>query len=220
MPCAKYTLSKFADASENICAMVLVPPQQKKRADLCSNTKSALNHQPSKERLKIMTIHGSATALEETPHVTETNTTTTNSDALKRRAQSIINDNSIDGRWRAVIRYALETNDPWLADLVRRADDDEPILDTIDFSLEPATREYDSSEEKVELLTEIICRTGEQPAAALFVLMATLEHSTHPKLLANEAKHCAFTRCAEVNLFRIVDAQIELIERRLLTSNE
>ena len=33
---------KFDDASEDFCAMVLVPLLQKKRADLCSNTKPAL----------------------------------------------------------------------------------------------------------------------------------------------------------------------------------
>ena len=92
----------------------------------------------------------------------------------------------------------LETNDPWLADLVRRADEGEPILDTIDFSLEPQSNNNDSSEEKVEALAEIICRTDES-AAALFMLMGTLENSTHPKLLANAAKHLALTRRGESN---------------------
>ena len=95
-----------------------------------------------------MTTHSSATALEQTPHVTET--TTDISNALKRRAQSVINDTSIDPRWRAIVRYGLETNDPWLADLVRRADAGEPIIDTIDFSLEPQSQEDNSSEERSE----------------------------------------------------------------------
>jgi hypothetical protein len=43
-------------------------------------------------------------------------------DALKRRAQAVVNDKSIDPQTRAIIRYALEINDPWLARLVRRAD--------------------------------------------------------------------------------------------------
>jgi len=167
-----------------------------------------------------MTMHGSATALEETPHAIETNTTEANttsiSDALRRRAESVINDSSIDPRWRAVVRYALEINDPWLADLVRRADDDEPIIDTIDFSLEPVAGKDDSSEEKIELLTQIICGTSKEAAAALFVLMGTLENSAHPKLLANLAKHFAFTHCAESNLFGIVDDQIAVVERELL----
>lgn len=83
-----------------------------------------------------MTTHGSAIALEETPHVTES---TTISDALRRRAQSVINGRSIDPQWRTIIRYALEINDPWLADLVRRAEAGEKIIDTVDFSLEPET---------------------------------------------------------------------------------
>ena len=81
-----------------------------------------------------MTTHGSAIALEETPHATETITI---SDTLRRRAESAINDRSIDPRWRPIIRYALEINDPWLADLVRRAEAGETIIDSIDFSLEP-----------------------------------------------------------------------------------
>jgi hypothetical protein len=69
----------------------------------------------------------------------------------------------------------LETNDPWLADLVRRADAGETIIDTIDFSLTPETDAADSSQEKTEVLAEIICRAGDESAAALFVLMGTLE---------------------------------------------
>ena len=165
-----------------------------------------------------MTMHGSATALEETPHVTEV-TEITISDALRRRAQSIINDSSIDPRWRAIIRYGLEINDPWLPDLVRRADAGERIIDTVDFSLAPETNhEDDSSEEKIDALAEIICRAGEEPAAALFVLMGTFENSTHPKVLANAAKHYAFTRCADSNLFGIVDTQIAVLEGELLAN--
>ena len=33
-------------------------------------------------------------------------------DALKRRAQAVLNDKSIDSQSRAIIRYALEINDP------------------------------------------------------------------------------------------------------------
>ena len=161
-----------------------------------------------------MTTHGSATALE-TPHETET-TQITISDALRRHAQSVINDRSIDPQWRAIIRYALETNDPWLADLVRRADAGETIIDTIDFSQTPDTVEDDSIEEKISTLAEIICCAGDEPAAALFVLMGTLEHSRQPKLLANTAKHFAFTCCGESNLYGMVDAQIAVVEDELL----
>jgi hypothetical protein len=165
-----------------------------------------------------MTLHSSATALDETPHDLET-TQITISDALRRRAQAVINDSAIDPQWRAIVSYALEINDPLLADLVRRADAGETIIDTADFSLTPETSEDDSSEEKIEALAEIICRTADQSAAALFVLMGTLENSTHPKLLANSAKHFAFTRCSELNLFGIVDAQIAVVEGELLAGN-
>ena len=157
-----------------------------------------------------MTLHSSATALEQTPHV---------SDALRRRAQSVINDRSIDPEWRAIIRYALETNDPWLADLVRRADAGETIIETIDFSETPETNEHYSIEEKIETLAEIICAAGDEPAAALFVLMGTLEHCTQPKLIANTVKHFAFTCCGESNLYGIVDCQLAVIEGELLARN-
>jgi hypothetical protein len=40
-----------------------------------------------------------------------------------------LNDTSIDTQSRAIIRYALETNDPWLAELVRRADAGEDVVE-------------------------------------------------------------------------------------------
>jgi len=90
-----------------------------------------------------MSTHVSATALEETPHGTVT-TQITISDALRRRAESVINDSGTDPQWRSIVRYALEINDPWLADIVRRADAGERIIDTVDFSLEPQFNEDDS----------------------------------------------------------------------------
>jgi hypothetical protein len=161
-----------------------------------------------------MTTHVSAIALKDTPHDTQT-THTIISNALKRRAQSVINDISIDPHWRAIVRYGLETNDPWLADLVRRADAGEPIIDTLDFSLEPQFQEDQSSKEKIEALAEIICQNGNSSAAALSVLMGTLENSTHPKLLANTAKHFALTHCTESNLYGLVDTQLAIIEGEL-----
>lgn len=53
---------------------------------------------------------------------------------------------------------------------------------------------------------------------ALLVLMATLENSTHPKALANAVKHLAFTRCSDMNLYGIVDAQAATIESELFAS--
>jgi len=162
-----------------------------------------------------MVTHSSASALE-TPHETE-NTQITISDALRRRAQSVMNDRLIDPQWRNIIRYALEINDPLLPDLVRRADAGEKIFDATDFSLESESNEDDSNEEKIEALAEIICGAGDEAAAALFVLMGTLENSKHPKLLANTVKHFAFTRCGESNLFGMVDAQLAAVEGELLS---
>jgi len=165
-----------------------------------------------------MTTHGSATTREEASHATRTTRTATIIDALKRRAESVLNDRSIDAQSRAILRYALETNDPWLAKLVRCADAGETIFDTIDFSQPAESGEDVSSEDKIEVLTEMICREGDEAgtkAAALLVLMATLENSTHPKALANQAKHLAFNRCGELNLHGMVDAQISILEGEL-----
>ena len=170
-----------------------------------------------------MASHSSA-SVRETPHVNQTTRTTrTNTivNALKRRAQAVLNDTSIDPQSRAIIRYALEINDPWLAKLVRRADAGEAI-DTIDFSETPETSEAEVKEETIEALAEIICRAGDEAgtkSAALLVLMATLEDSSHPKALANIAKHLAFTRCGELNFNNMVDAQIIALQGELLMND-
>ena len=145
-----------------------------------------------------MTNLSSARLRDETPH---------SSDTLKRRAQSIINNKLIDAQTRVIIRYGLEINDPWLPELVRCVDAGESIIDNL---------YVQSSEEKIEALTELICRAGDEPSAALLVLLATLENSTHPKALTNTAKHFAFTRCGELNLYGMVDAQIAALEDRLM----
>ena len=111
----------------------------------------------------------SARLREETPH---------SSDVRKRRAQSIINSKSIDAQTRTIIRYGLEINDPWLPELVRCIDAGESIIDNL---------YVHSSEEKIETLTELICHAGDGLAAALLVLLSTLENPTHPKALANTA---------------------------------
>ena len=77
----------------------------------------------------------------------------------------------------------------------------------------------DSSAEMIEALTGMICGAGEEPAAALLLLMAAFENSTDPKALANTTKHLAFTRCGEWNVYGMVDAQIALLEGELLTGN-
>jgi hypothetical protein len=166
--------------------------------------------------MKIMASHSSATAHLETPHVTRTSRTNTIVNALKRRAQAVLNDKSIDPQSRAIIRYALETHDPWLARLVRRAEAGEDVVDNMQ---SPGIEEDDSSEEKITVLAEMICRAGDEPAtksAALLVLMAALEDATDPRALANTAKHLAFTRCGEWNYSGMVDAQIAVVESELL----
>lgn len=145
-----------------------------------------------------MSIVNSATLREETTHI---------SDALKRRAQSLVNDKSIDAETRAIIRYGLEINDPWLGDLVRSVDNGESIVDNL---------YVHSSEERIEALTDLICRAGDEPSAALLVLLSKLENSSHPKALANSAKHLAFTRCGELNVYGMVEAQITALEDRLI----
>ena len=169
-----------------------------------------------------MANHSSASTREHTPHANRLSRTNTIMNALKRRALAILNDKSIDPQSRAIIRYAMEINDPWLARLVRRADAGETIVDNLDFEETPETNNDDSNEEKIEALTEMICRADDEPgtrAAALLVLMATIENSPHPKALANVAKHLAFTRCGELNLYGMVDAQIAVAEGELLASN-
>ena len=102
---------------------------------------------------------------------------------------------------------------------MRRANAREAILDNLNLD---DTTEDDPSEEKLEVLAEMICRAGDEPAtrsAALLVLMATLENATHPKALANLTKHLAFTRCGELNSYGMVDAQIAALEGELLAGN-
>jgi hypothetical protein len=61
--------------------------------------------------------------------------------ALKERAQAVMNDKSIDPQSRTIIRYAFETNDPWLAELVRRADAGETLIDSAGFLKPVSTNE-------------------------------------------------------------------------------
>jgi hypothetical protein len=168
-----------------------------------------------------MSTHSSsAQARGATPHATNSTTNNTISDAVRRRAHALINDRTIDASERVWIRYALETNDAsGLAELVRRADAGEPIID--DSHLLETTEDV-STEEKLERLAEMICQSGDQPetrAAALLVLMSTLENSTEPKVLANHVKHIAFIRCGELNCYGMVDAQIATLESELFETS-
>ena len=175
-----------------------------------------------------MLNHSSAAEREETPHATNTNQQPNQNTpgfnrciavAYQRRAESVINDRSIDAPSRVLIRYALETCDPWLAELLRRVDAGESLVDTVDFTQEPQARNDDDLYvDKVEALAEMICRGGDEPdtkSAALLVLMSALEESPHPKALANTAKHLAFNHCAERNLCGMVDAETRVLEDQL-----
>lgn len=167
----------------------------------------------------------SARLREETAHSTNGSGTII-SDTLKRRAESVINNKAIDTGTRLVIRYGLETNDPLLGDLMRRVDAGETIIDNID-PQSPATDNDDLDEdievkEKIEALAVIICRPGDDPerkSAALLVLMSTLQSATNPKALTTAAKYVAFCRCAELNPYGMVDAQIAVLEDELLADH-
>ena len=165
-----------------------------------------------------MATDTSATVRHEAPHANQTTRTATILNALKQRAQAVLNDTSVDPQNRAIIRYAMEINDPWLAELVRRADEGETALDTIDFSQTPETLEQDLSDKRVRALADIICRAGDEPeakSAALLVLMTSIEHSPYPKSLANTAKQLAFARCGELNVYDMVEAQVITVEHEL-----
>ena len=161
-----------------------------------------------------MANHSSATTREHTPHVKRLSRSNTIMNALKERALAVLNDRSIDPQSRAIIRYAFETNDPWLARLVQ-AQIDEDIIEAVESELPKGTGEDDSSRKKIEALADMICNGGEEAAAALFVLMEALQTSSEPKALAHVVKHFAFTRCGELNVFGIVDSQVAVLERKL-----
>ena len=110
-------------------------------------------------------MHSSVSTLAEEPHETETIQITI-SDALRRRAQAVLNDRSLDPQWRSIIRYALEISDPLLPDLVRRAGAGETIIYATSFSETLEINDDDSNEEKIEALAEIICRAGDEAAAS------------------------------------------------------
>ena len=63
-----------------------------------------------------------------TPHATNAITNKRISNAVRRRAQLLIEDKSVDDCARGFIQYTLENEDPYLAKLVRRVDAGESIL--------------------------------------------------------------------------------------------
>ena len=163
-----------------------------------------------------MTTNSSAQACAETPHATNSITNNTISDAVRRRARALIKDRTIGASARAFVRYTLEINDPYLAELVHRVDAGESIVHNVS-DLDDGHKD----KEKIEALVEIICRAGDEPeskAAALLVLMATIENGTDAGALANTAKLFAFTRCGELNCYGMADTQIAAIESELLAN--
>ena len=101
--------------------------------------------------------------------------------------------------------------------LVRQADAEETVVETIESELPETTGGDGSNREKIEALADMICQGGEESSAALFVLMAALQNSTEPKALAHVVKHFAFTRCGELNVYGMVDSQMAVLERELFT---
>jgi hypothetical protein len=105
---------------------------------------------------------------------------------------------------------------------VRRVDAGETIIDNIDLSQTPSTDDDESTQEKVKALAVIICRPGDDPerkSAALLVLMSTLQSASNPRALAKTGKYVAFCRCAELNPYGMVDAQIAVLEDELLADH-
>jgi len=88
-----------------------------------------------------------------------------------------------------------------LAELVCRADAGETLFDTCQFLADTRRARRCFERRKSGSIRGNDLSSGDEPetkSAALLVLMATIENSTHPKVLANTAKHLAFTRCGEV----------------------
>lgn len=163
-----------------------------------------------------MTTHSSAPAREETPHTKGATAMTAIVNALKQRARSVLNDPSIDPQNRALLRYALEVNDPWLAQMVRHIEADVNAPET------PASSKNEPFGNKVEVLVDLICRPGDEPdtkSAALLVLMLTLERSTEPTALVNRAKHLAFAHYDDLTVDDMIDAQITTVEAELFAGN-
>ncbi len=85
-----------------------------------------------------------------------------------------------------------------------------------------ANNENEPSGNKIEMLVDLICRSGDEPetkSAALLVLVSTLERSTEPTALANKAKHLAFAHYDDLTVDDVIDAQIATVEAELFAGN-
>jgi hypothetical protein len=171
--------------------------------------------------MKLMASYSSASVREQAPHSINSITNNTlklnsNRDDVRQRAWSLLRDKSIDEGSRSLIGYALEIDDPALPELVRRAEAGESVTDNIATTNTPQDH---LTKQRVDTLAEMICRAHDPGirAAALLLLMSALENVEDPKSLANNVMHYAFTRCGELNVYGIVDAQIAALKRELLT---
>jgi hypothetical protein len=167
-----------------------------------------------------MASHSSASMREHTSHSINSITNHTlklnrNKDEVRRRAWSLLRDKSLDEGSRSFIGYALEIDDPRLPELVRRAEAGESVVDNVS---DADTSEDDSTEQRVDVLAEMICQAHDPGirAAALLVLMSILENAEDPKSLANNTKHYAFSRCGEMNVYGMINSQVAALERELL----
>ena len=170
-----------------------------------------------------MGINSSATTRTHTPRTLNSITNNTINQTqisvlLRRRAESVIHNTSIDAGSRTLVRYALEINDPRLFELVQRVEDGERIADNMGAADDS---ESYSPEEKVEALAEIICHSDgpDTRAVALLVLLASLEAADDFKSLAQSAKYYASARCDELNVYGMVDLRIAMLERELFTEH-
>lgn len=109
---------------------------------------------------------------------------------------------SIDAPTRTIIPYALEINDPWLPNSCAASMQGESIIDNLFVA---------SSEEKIDTLTDLICRAGDEPSAALLVLLSTSKSPGIRKPSQTQLSTLPFTRCGELNLYGMVDAQIAVL---------
>lgn len=104
--------------------------------------------------------------------------------------------------------------------------------DSIEFRLEELPSEVDPNEhaahnieadrlldEKLEHLTTLICRPGNDPittSAALLVLLSTISNSKDWRTLLTTTKNLAFLHCCELNS-SVMESQTALFERELLS---
>ena len=98
----------------------VVTTHKKRSGPTCAtNTKSTLDPQPSEERIRTMTKHGSASPRKQASRTLDAN--------LKRRARKLATDSRVDPRTRSLIRYELEIKDRHLEQVVNRVEAGESI---------------------------------------------------------------------------------------------